>query len=304
MTLTRQYQLQRRTGSSCCAATRASWWQAATWPTSKAGTVWDGAVRVVSLPSGPGAAEWPLTRAAGLPSQCAERWRLLSLADSNPPRAWTLRSGAPRWRPPPPSSGPPPLSGDGSRRSRLAARATALMGQQSKLRVEMTPWLSEAAADALDRADLLLVPSLWPEPFGMVGVEAARRGVPSVAFAVGGIPEWLIDGATGTLVPPRPTPAASRRPSPHAPQTPRLAARCEPRVPAPRASTWTRTCRPSTRCSTRSAAPRGMRHEPARAVRHSRTRPSPHGGVSHGVDVSRTISGVPATRPTCWPPTT
>ncbi len=40
----------------------------------------------------------------------------------------------------------------------------------------------------------------------MVGVEAALRGVPSVAFGVGGIPEWLIDGVTGRLVrtdPPR-----------------------------------------------------------------------------------------------------
>jgi glycosyltransferase involved in cell wall biosynthesis len=100
------------------------------------------------------------------------------------------------------------LSGEGSRRSRLASRAAALMGQRANLRVEMTPWLSsDGAAHALDRADLLLVPSLWPDPFGMVGVEAARRGVPSVAFAVGGIPEWLIDGATGTLVPPRPATA-------------------------------------------------------------------------------------------------
>lgn len=100
------------------------------------------------------------------------------------------------------------LSGEGSRRSRLASRAATLMGQRENLRVEITPWLStHAAADALDRADLLLVPSLWPEPFGMVGVEAARHGVPSVAFAVGGIPEWLIDGATGTLVPQRPATA-------------------------------------------------------------------------------------------------
>jgi glycosyltransferase involved in cell wall biosynthesis len=35
----------------------------------------------------------------------------------------------------------------------------------------------------------------------MVGVEAALRGVPSVAFGVGGIPEWLIDGVSGRLVP-------------------------------------------------------------------------------------------------------
>jgi glycosyltransferase involved in cell wall biosynthesis len=54
---------------------------------------------------------------------------------------------------------------------------------------------------ALDQSDLLLVPSRWPEPFGMVGVEAALRGVPAVASAVGGIPEWLTDGATGRLVP-------------------------------------------------------------------------------------------------------
>jgi len=45
------------------------------------------------------------------------------------------------------------------------------------------------------------VPSRWPEPFGMVGVEAALRGVPSIAFGVGGIPEWLIDGVSGRLVP-------------------------------------------------------------------------------------------------------
>ena len=33
--------------------------------------------------------------------------------------------------------------------------------------------------DLNDRAaDVLVVPSLWPEPYGLVGVEAARRGVP------------------------------------------------------------------------------------------------------------------------------
>jgi glycosyltransferase involved in cell wall biosynthesis len=56
-----------------------------------------------------------------------------------------------------------------------------------------------AAASLLAQAGLVVVPSLWPEPFGLVGFEAAAHGVPVVAFDVGGIPEWLIDGATGHL---------------------------------------------------------------------------------------------------------
>jgi len=51
-------------------------------------------------------------------------------------------------------------------------------------------------------ADLVVVPSLWPEPFGMVGVEAMAHGKPVVAFDVGGISEWLSHGETGLLVPP------------------------------------------------------------------------------------------------------
>jgi glycosyltransferase involved in cell wall biosynthesis len=102
------------------------------------------------------------------------------------------------------------LSGEGSWRGRLAGRAAALMARDANLRVTLTPWLpADETARALDQADLLLVPSLWPEPFGMVGVEAARRGVPAVAFDVGGISDWLLDGRTGTLVPEQPRTAAA-----------------------------------------------------------------------------------------------
>jgi glycosyltransferase involved in cell wall biosynthesis len=102
------------------------------------------------------------------------------------------------------------LSGEGSWRGRLTGRAAALTARDPRLRVTVTPWLTSAqTSEALQRADLLLVPSLWPEPFGLVGVEAARRGVPAIAFAVGGIPEWLIDGVTGMLVPTQP-PTAER----------------------------------------------------------------------------------------------
>jgi len=94
------------------------------------------------------------------------------------------------------------LSGAGTLHESLAARALELMHAQKNLQVTFTGWLEpHLVTAALDQSDLLLVPSRWPEPFGMVGVEAALRGVPAVASAVGGIPEWLTDGATGRLVP-------------------------------------------------------------------------------------------------------
>jgi len=46
-----------------------------------------------------------------------------------------------------------------------------------------------------------MVSSVWPEPFGAVGLEALRHGVPVVAFDAGGIKEWLVDGHNGFLVP-------------------------------------------------------------------------------------------------------
>jgi glycosyltransferase involved in cell wall biosynthesis len=57
----------------------------------------------------------------------------------------------------------------------------------------------------MERADVLAVPSLWPEPFGIVGIEAAAYGLPSVGFATGGIPSWLRPGVSGELAPVPPT---------------------------------------------------------------------------------------------------
>lgn len=47
---------------------------------------------------------------------------------------------------------------------------------------------------------LLLVPSLWEEPFGRLPVEAGARGIPTLASARGGLPESV--GAGGVLLPP------------------------------------------------------------------------------------------------------
>jgi glycosyltransferase involved in cell wall biosynthesis len=99
------------------------------------------------------------------------------------------------------------VSGAGSLHEALAARAVELMRAQPMLQVTFTGWLDQhLVATAIDHSDLLLVPSRWPEPFGMVGVEAGLRGVPSIAFGVGGIPEWLIDGVNGRLVAEGPRP--------------------------------------------------------------------------------------------------
>ncbi len=69
-------------------------------------------------------------------------------------------------------------------------------------RVTFAGWVPHQALEPYyARAAVCVVPSRWPEPFGMVGVEAMARGRPVVAFAVGGIPDWLADGVTGILAP-------------------------------------------------------------------------------------------------------
>ncbi len=51
-------------------------------------------------------------------------------------------------------------------------------------------------------ADVVVVPSRWPDPLPRVVMEAMAAARPVVATAVGGIPEMVVDGATGMLVPP------------------------------------------------------------------------------------------------------
>ena len=52
-----------------------------------------------------------------------------------------------------------------------------------------------------------LVPSLWPEPFGLTAVEAMRSQVPVIATRIGALPGLVSDGVTGLLVEPGDTAA-------------------------------------------------------------------------------------------------
>lgn len=52
------------------------------------------------------------------------------------------------------------------------------------------------------KSSILVVPSICPESFGLIGPEAMSTGRPIIASNVGGIPEWLEDGKTGFLVKP------------------------------------------------------------------------------------------------------
>lgn len=54
-----------------------------------------------------------------------------------------------------------------------------------------------------DAADVVVVPSTEPEPFGRVAIEAMGFGKPVIAAAHGGLIEIVVDGTTGLLVKPR-----------------------------------------------------------------------------------------------------
>ncbi len=87
------------------------------------------------------------------------------------------------------------IAGDGPDFARCKELATKLA-----VTTEFCGWVnSEQRIELLRSADVLIVPSMWPEPFGIVGVEAASVGVPAVAYPAGGIVDWLRAGESGEL---------------------------------------------------------------------------------------------------------
>ncbi len=56
--------------------------------------------------------------------------------------------------------------------------------------------------EALAEADVLALPSIWPEVAPIVTLEALAMGVPVLASGVGGVPEVVLHGRNGWIVPP------------------------------------------------------------------------------------------------------
>jgi glycosyltransferase involved in cell wall biosynthesis len=101
------------------------------------------------------------------------------------------------------------FAGDGPERRQWERQASQVQAREPALWIEFTGWVGRLRRDELlADCDLLVVPSLWPEPFGLVGLEVGSYGVPTAGFAVGGIPEWLFDGINGCIAPSDPPTAA------------------------------------------------------------------------------------------------
>ncbi len=63
-------------------------------------------------------------------------------------------------------------------------------------------WPHDAVMQAWERSMFGILPSLVPETFGLVMLEAMQKGRPTIATNIGGLPDVILHGETGLLVPP------------------------------------------------------------------------------------------------------
>jgi glycogen(starch) synthase len=90
------------------------------------------------------------------------------------------------------------IVGDGPARAELESLA-ARCGVSN--RVTFAGWREPHEVDELmQRAGIVVVPSRWREPFGLIALQGAAAARPVVAFATGGLAEIVVHGETGLLV--------------------------------------------------------------------------------------------------------
>jgi glycosyltransferase involved in cell wall biosynthesis len=90
------------------------------------------------------------------------------------------------------------VAGEGGLRAALEAETQALGVDEH---VHFLGWRDDVP-HLMAGIDVFLMPSLW-EGFGLVLLEAMAQSVPVIGSAVSAIPEIVVDGETGRLVPPR-----------------------------------------------------------------------------------------------------
>ncbi|MDD5097541.1 MAG: glycosyltransferase [Candidatus Omnitrophica bacterium] len=90
------------------------------------------------------------------------------------------------------------IIGDGPQKEECE-NLVKIMGLNQK--VEFTGFLNRnEIKDYFAKASVVVIPSLWPEPFCLVGLEAMSCSKPVVAYDTGGISSWLKDNHNGYLV--------------------------------------------------------------------------------------------------------
>ncbi|MGE5223997.1 MAG: glycosyltransferase family 4 protein [Omnitrophica WOR_2 bacterium] len=68
--------------------------------------------------------------------------------------------------------------------------------------IYMGSWPHELIMEAWRRCSIALAPSIWPEPFGIVAIEAMSCSRPVIASRIGGLIDIVEDGVSGFLIPP------------------------------------------------------------------------------------------------------
>lgn len=94
------------------------------------------------------------------------------------------------------------MAGDGP--DRQACERLAGPTRSAAIDIAFPGWVDHAGRSRLlAEASVVVMPSVWPEPYGLSGLEAVAAGVPVAAFRTGAIPEWLHEGV-GRLAPANP----------------------------------------------------------------------------------------------------
>lgn len=88
------------------------------------------------------------------------------------------------------------MAGEGPERSNWTAQAEQIQNQN--ITFQFPGWLNGSDLwRAIDSSHCLIFPSVWPEPFGLIGIEAGLRQCPVAGFLNGGVKDWLKTGVNG-----------------------------------------------------------------------------------------------------------